>query len=179
MSITLYLARHATPDWSRKDIPYTLPPGPPLIDKGREEARLLGEFFKQCGVRQIYYSPFERTRSTAAIASAASGITSDERHALTEWREDEPEASMSARLLPFWEWCLQNNASLGPIGLIMHAGPVGFLLNHLGMDPDVLEAHRHMFDYTNPLPPAGAWRVQRESMNAAWQFDLIFKPQVG
>jgi broad specificity phosphatase PhoE len=178
MNHPIYLIRHATPDWSRKDIPYNLPPGPPLIEKGKAEARLLGHFLKQSGLRRIYYSPFERTRSTAEIVAATSRIPIEERQALSEWREDEPEASMSARLLPFWEWCLQNNAAIGPVGLVMHAGPVGFLLQRMGIDPEILEKHRHLYDYTNPMPPAGVWRLQKAPSNGAYQFDLIFKPEV-
>ena len=34
----LYLARHATPDWNMRDIRYDIPPGPPLVPQGEEEA---------------------------------------------------------------------------------------------------------------------------------------------
>ena len=40
----IYLIRHATPDWTRKDIPYHLPPGPPLIEQGLAEAQALAAF---------------------------------------------------------------------------------------------------------------------------------------
>ena len=34
----VYLARHATPDWNRKDIRYDVAPGPDLVAQGEAEA---------------------------------------------------------------------------------------------------------------------------------------------
>jgi broad specificity phosphatase PhoE len=69
---TLYLARHATPDRSRYDLPYHIPPGPGLTEKGRQEAAELGQFLRQEGVRHILASPLERTWRTALIGAAGS-----------------------------------------------------------------------------------------------------------
>ncbi|MCE1254799.1 MAG: histidine phosphatase family protein [Anaerolineae bacterium] len=173
---TIYLARHATPDWSRKDIRYDIPPGPPLVEQGKIEARQLGIYLKEVGAKKIFHSPLERTRNTAEIAAQASGLPFEERSEIIEWREDETESDLHARFWPFWLWCVENNEKIGPIALITHGGPARYMLQHLGIDLKILENHRHMYDYTNPLPPAGAWRIEREQPNAPWQFELTFKP---
>ena len=173
---TIYLARHATPDWSRKDIRYDIPPGPPLIEQGKVEAHQLGLYLKEVGAGRIFYSPLERTRQTAEIAAKAGGLPLEERQEIREWREDEPESDLRARFWPFWSWCLENNEKIGPIVLITHGGPVRYMLEQLGINAETLAQHRQMFDYTNPMPPAGAWRIQRETDDAHWQFELAFKP---
>ncbi|MFN3332154.1 MAG: histidine phosphatase family protein, partial [Caldilinea sp.] len=70
----IYLARHATPDWNRKDIRYDVAPGPDLVPQGEEEAIKLGEFLHAVGVTQIVASPLVRTQRTAEIAGAVAGI---------------------------------------------------------------------------------------------------------
>ncbi len=71
---TIYLARHASPDWNRKDIPYHIPPGPPLTPQGRLEAAALGAFLRPAGVSTIASSPLERCQHTAQIVGAALGL---------------------------------------------------------------------------------------------------------
>lgn len=64
----VYVARHATPDRSRYDIPYNLPPGPDLTERGRQEAAELGAYLRRVGVLRAWTSPFQRAFSTAMIA---------------------------------------------------------------------------------------------------------------
>ncbi len=54
---TIYLTRHATPDWSRTDIRYDIPPGPPLTAQGEAEAEKLGIFLASAGVTQTLRQP--------------------------------------------------------------------------------------------------------------------------
>ena len=68
---TIYLIRHATPDWSRTDLVYHLPPGPPLTAQGEAEAAKLGDFLRDMDVRHIFTSPLVRCLRTAEIAGAA------------------------------------------------------------------------------------------------------------
>jgi hypothetical protein len=35
-----------------------------------------------------------------------------------------------------------------------------------------------MFDTTNPLPPAGAWKVEQTPGKERWNFQLVFTPKV-
>ena len=84
MSAVVYLIRHATPDWSRTDIRYDIPPGPPLTSQGEAEAQQLGEFLQTIPVKHIYASPLERTSRTAQIAAAALGIQVEAESVRTE-----------------------------------------------------------------------------------------------
>ena len=67
------LARHATPDWNRRDIPYDIPPGPELTPAGEREALALGEFLRAQGATRVYHSPLERTLRTASLAASVCG----------------------------------------------------------------------------------------------------------
>jgi len=175
----IFLVRHATPDWARRDIPYDIHPGPMLAPKGEREAEALAEFLKSEGVVKLYYSPFERGSRTAQIVAALNGIPCVEEEALREWREvDEPAAKVRERMAIVFDRVVQESAEIGSIGLVSHGGPIGLLLQQLGMDKDELAKYRRKFDTTNPLPPAGAWRVERPDTEAGWNFELAFTPQV-
>jgi broad specificity phosphatase PhoE len=173
---TIYLIRHATPDWERTDIPYDIPPGPALTAHGEREAAQLGIFLKDAGVRKLYYSPLERSARTAHIAAGIAQIPALENTALAEWRKGETEAEMHSRFWPALQASREESALLGPLGLVTHGGPVAYLLKQLGLAPAVLEKHRAMFDRSNPMPPAGAWAARRNSDTAAWDLKLVFTP---
>ncbi len=61
----VFLARHGTPDWNMTSIRYDIPPGPPLVPQGEEEAAKLGKFLKSQNVQLVYASPLVRARRTA------------------------------------------------------------------------------------------------------------------
>lgn len=175
---TLYLIRHATPDWSRKDIPYELPPGPPLTDLGLSEAEALGHFLSERQSGPWFSSPLERCLRTAEIASRRFGSptiqVSDE---LAEIRPGEPEMEVRQRLSGALDTALAA-ADGGNVPLLFtHGGPVALLLEKLGMDPWEVNRQR-IYDRGNPLPPAGVWQAQRESQAAPWQLELVFRPQI-
>src|SRR5688572_17346761 len=100
---TIYLIRHATPDWERTDIPYDIPPGPALTQHGEREAQQLGHFLKNAGIKKLYHSPLERCARTAQIASTIAGVPVLENNALAEWRKGETEAEMHNRFWPVLE----------------------------------------------------------------------------
>lgn len=172
----IYLIRHATPDWNRREIPYDIPPGPPLTPKGEQEAQELGLFIQKAGVQKLYYSPLVRAAHTAQIAADVAKIPAVEQTGLAEWITGQSEAEIHARFWPLMESAIAESAHLGPLGLVTHGGPVAYLLKHLGMDPARLDRHRKMFDNRNPLPPAGIWAVQRNAENEAWDLQLVFAP---
>lgn len=173
---TLYLIRHASPDWARTDIPYDIPPGPPLTPKGRQEAQDLGIFLKGAGVKKLYYSPLERSTDTAQIAAAVAKVPVVQQAGLAEWKTGETDNEIHARFWPLVEGSIEESAQIGPIGLVTHGGPVAYLLKQLGMDPARLEKHRKMFDHANPLPPAGVWAARRNSNTEGWNLELVFTP---
>ena len=171
----LYLIRHATPDWNRKDIPYDLPPGPPLVAQGELEAAQLGVFLQHAGIKKLYHSPLERAKRTAQISAEIAGIQINEEAALAEWRSGETDQSIAARFNPFWERSAAESAALGPLGLVTHGGPIGFLLLKLGLPAAALEAQRK-YDHRNPLPPAGVWLAEKLPENDDWDLKLVFAP---
>jgi broad specificity phosphatase PhoE len=95
----IFLIRHATPDWHRKDISYDIFPGPPLTPKGEKEAEALAAFLKSEGVGKLYHSPFARTAKTAQIISAINGIPCVEETRLAEWHmQQETEIQVRRRM---------------------------------------------------------------------------------
>jgi broad specificity phosphatase PhoE len=171
----IYLIRHGTPDWNRKDLPYYKIPGPPLTEQGKAEALALANFLKSAGVRLLVTSPLERTLHTAQIISQALDIPLLVDDRLMEWQPGETPADILDRARPVFEQALEDCAGLSPVGLVTHGGHVAVLLQMLGMDEKTLAAQRH-FDYGNPLPPGAAWQVRRD--DGKWQLDLAFIPQI-
>ena len=173
----IFLVRHATPDWSRTDIPYDIAPGPMLSPKGEKEAENLAAFLKSANVVRLYHSPFERASRTAQIVSTINGIPCVEEARLAEWRSQaESEVQVRARMKAMFDASFREAAEMGPIGLVSHGGPIGVLLADLGIDPRELSVYRTRFDTTNPLPPAGVWEVERNEKNNSWDLCLKFNP---
>ncbi len=172
----VYLARHATPDWSQKHIRYDIPPGPPLTEQGEEEARRLGVYLREVGVVRVYVSPLERTRRTAELVCEVLEITPIVEPGIAEWRRDEPEAGVRDRFRSIWERAAAESQAIGPIALVTHGGPVRALLATLELAHDELDHFRNQFDSRNPMPPAGVWSTVRESEDSPWQLTLSFAP---
>lgn len=173
----VYLCRHATPDWSRTDIRYDVPPGPPLTAKGEEEAAKLGEFLKSVGVGKIYHSPLERTKRTAILAAEVAGIDLFEEDAAREWSREETFGGVLTRFRPFWEKAVHESTQGAPIAIVTHGGPITSLLSDLMMDAAEMNFYKQQFDHGNPVPPAGVWLTTRSSHDVRWQLELVFTPQ--
>jgi broad specificity phosphatase PhoE len=171
---TIYLIRHATPDWSRTDLPYHIPPGPPLTPQGEAEANELGVYLKDVGLVSISGSPLERCWRTAQIAASHIGLEPTQEPGLGEIQPgDKPEA-IHARIRPMWEQAIQTSQTLGPVALVTHGGPIAVLLDRLGLIPEALNHYKKLFDRNNPLPPAGAW--QATQVDGTWQLKIAFTP---
>src|SRR5512140_1745373 len=93
----IYLARHASPDWSRRDLVYYLPPGPPLTDLGRLEAEVLGQFLQQQQVGRLLVSPLERCQVTAEIVAQITQAQIETLPDLIEWSPEENKEMIRAR----------------------------------------------------------------------------------
>jgi len=175
----IFLVRHATPDWEHTDIPYDIQPGPKLSPKGEREAEALADFLKSQGVVRLLYSPFERGARTAQIVAVANGIPSLAEEGLAEWpMNTEPEIHVRQRMSSVFRRAARESAELGPIGLVSHGGPIALLLLELGINEEQLAPYRTMFDTTNPLPPAGVWKVEECPGEERLGFQLVFTPQV-
>jgi broad specificity phosphatase PhoE len=177
---SLYLVRHASPDWNRKDIPYHLPPGPPLSEQGHAEARALGQFLRLANVQQLWTSPLERCLHTAEIVAGITGAAVAVNSELREWQPQESKDALRARTLPVveqaWQWAVRQNGADGAIALVTHGGPIMTLLSALGIDDRTMETLR-IYDHRNPVPPAGVWEVTRPALPQAWEMQLVFTPE--
>jgi len=176
----LFLIRHASPDWNRPDLPYHIPPGPPLSPQGLNEAQALAGFLRTTGVQRLLTSPLERCMHTAQIVSAATGAPWQVVDGLREWQPHENKEIVLARALPVvdqaWREVHANGAG-GPVALFSHGGPILALLSALGIDDSTLETLR-IYDHRNPLPPAGVWQVSPGDPGEASGRDLrlVFVP---
>lgn len=177
MTSTVYLVRHATPDWSRTDLRYDIAPGPPLTAQGEEEAGRLGAFLREAGVQRIYASPLERARRTAELAAVIAEADVSEAPAIAEWVRGESELAVLERFLPLWAAACVESKAEGAVALVTHGGPIRLLLEHLELERAEIDFYRKQFDRDNPLPPAGAWRITRTQPDAPWQMELAFTPQ--
>lgn len=177
----IYLARHATPDWSRRDIRYDIPPGPPLTAQGEAEARKLGDYLRAQGVVKLYASPLERTRRTAHLAAEIAGAPVVEALELAEWRRDEDEATVLSRVRDLWQRAGDESREIGPIALVTHGGCVLAMLAWLGVSQAEIDHYRNQFDHRNPLPPAGVWSTSplaqdAQMLHSRWESRLSFTP---
>jgi broad specificity phosphatase PhoE len=170
----VYIARHATPDWSRTDIDYHVVPGPPLIPQGEEEARRLGAYLRAADVKKIYASPLERAHRTALIAGEIAGAPVEVAYALHEVAPSDNREAVRKRVADFWLAATAESAELGAIALVTHGGCVFELLTHLQVTDDEIAYWKGQFDRSNPLPPAGAWRTTLQ--NDRWLPELVFSP---
>src|SRR5687767_12761684 len=177
---TIYLVRHASPDWSMTNIPYDIHPGPPLSPKGEKEAEALAEFLKAQGIVKLYYSPFARSARTAEIILARSGIPCVEEIRLVEWcKADEKMDKVAERMALVFDDIARESALTGPVALVSHGGPIACLLLALGIERDTLSVFRKKFDGSNPLPPAGVWTAEWNEEQKTWDLQLRFTPRNG
>ena len=172
----VYLARHGTPDWTMKDIRYDIPPGPPLVAQGEQEAQRLGDFLHQAGVRAVYASPLVRAQRTAVLAAAVAGLPVTVVESVAEYRREENDDAVFKRFLTCFEAAADQAASDGPVVIVSHGGPVRVMLERLGVPADHIGHYRRQFDHQNPLPPAGAWELTRYD-DSPWEARLVFSPQ--
>ncbi|MCB0188143.1 MAG: histidine phosphatase family protein [Caldilineaceae bacterium] len=176
MTVKIYLARHATPDWSRTDIRYDIPPGPPLTAQGEDEARKLGEFLRTKKISHVYASPLERTQRTAALAAAVLGLPVVTEELIAEWRRGENETDVAGRFNGFWERICRQSETEGPVLLVTHGGPIKVMLLNLGMPRAMVDEYCRKFDRGNPVPPAGVWLAANSTNETPWHLALVFNP---
>ena len=178
MQATLYLVRHATPDWSRTDLRYDIPPGPPLTAQGEQEAVALGDFLRRAQVTRLYASPLDRTLRTAALAAQALDhllpITDE---SLAEWRQGESDQQVLARIRPRVDAALDESTQTGAVALVTHGGPIRLILADWGLDRAEIDYYRRLFDRDNPVPPAGVWRLARDRDGRLLKPELVHTPQ--
>jgi len=170
----IYLIRHAQPDRSRTDLPYHIPPGPPLTPDGLNQAHRLAAFLRQAGLNRLYTSPLERCAHTARIVGEMVNLSPAIRPELIEWQPGDEPAAVRERQRPLVEQVVSESEK-GPVALFSHGWPIGVLLLTFGMSPAEVDRLR-VFDGTNPVPMAGAWLASRPTASAPWTFNMVFNP---
>lgn len=172
----VYLVRHATPDWSRVDLPYHLPPGPSLVPLGEAEAAEVGRYLRQVGVQFIWYSPLERTRHTAEIAATITEAIAHREDGLRELQPGETVEAVRSRFEPVWDRAVALSTTSGPVALVTHGGPIAFMLDKLQLPGDIISHYKRLFDRGNPVPPGGVWKAARPAADGLWDVSLAFVP---
>lgn len=172
---TVYLIRHATPDRTRRDIPYDVPPGPPLSPEGRQEAYLMAAHLANAGIRQIFASIMDRAHETATILGTTLGRPVLHEPALLEIPNGTRLADIHDRMVDMWQRLVLATTSDGAIALVSHGGPITALLQTVVTPALDLDPFTRRFDSHNPLPPAGVWELTRRN-DASWQGSLLFYP---
>ena len=171
-SKTIYLVRHATPDRSRTDIPYRFPPGPPLSEMGLLEAERVAEFLQNRDLHRLFSSPFQRCQQTAELVARRTGAPITVLLTLSEMPPDEPNSSVSERMLTSLAIVIQEASR--PIAVFSHADPISILLENMGADVDLLAALRIRYR-PHVIPPAGVWLAVLT--DAHWQLRQVFDPK--
>jgi broad specificity phosphatase PhoE len=170
---TLYLARHATPDRSRLDIPYHIPPGPELTEQGRNEAAELGAFFSRLGVIHVLASPLVRAWNTGKIASDIAGATIELNRDIAEWRPEETEKMVQDRMRRAFVYAAYlSQEQMAPVALVTHGSPVLTMLKILGLPKEISDRCR-IYDSRNLIPMGGAWLARKKN---ALDLRLAFVP---
>lgn len=173
-SFVVFLARHATPNLNRKDIPYHLVPGPELTELGLQQAGELGAFLASQKVKHFLASPLERTWRTATIASQACQASLEMNPDLAEHRLDETVENVKGRSMRAFQAAAKLSAQDGPVAIVTHGSPVLALLTMLGLSQDAIKRFK-AYDSGNIIPMAGAWRVER-SEGGLIHLELVFAP---
>jgi broad specificity phosphatase PhoE len=174
---TVYLARHASPDLTRTDLVYHLPPGPPLTTLGEREASALGRYLCHGGVHTIWTSPLVRARRTAELAAQKCGAEVREDARLIEMDPAETHDDVYARARPVWDIATEWAAARGPQALVAHGGVITALLLGIGVTLTTLERVGRRFDSGNPAPPGGAWEITAPDRSGPLTARLVFIPR--
>ena len=169
--------RHATPDLTRTDLVYYLPPGPPLTALGERQASELGRFLCRRGVRVIWTSPLDRVRRTAELAAKACAAEVMEDSRLIEMKPGETHDDVRARAGPVWDIALEGALAAGAQALVAHGGVITALLLAIGVTPTTLEHVGRRFDSGNPAPPGGVWEVRHPDGSGPLTARLAFIPR--
>jgi broad specificity phosphatase PhoE len=129
----VYLIRHAQPFYNAP-MPYHLPPGPGLTEKGLEQAAALVPMLRNAGIQRLVSSPLRRCVMTAEPLAAAlhMDIRIDE-----DLREGQPGEAPTEVLVRMLRATLaQSDAQI--VALFSHAAPLTELLRSLTNNEIVL-----------------------------------------
>jgi broad specificity phosphatase PhoE len=165
----VFLVRHGEPN-RNTSIPYRSPPGPGLCEQGRDEARRAATFLADKQIEHLFVSPYTRAMETAEALVTQLGLSLSTVPLIAEYRLDETEAQLQARLAQFVSELMA--APYARVAVVSHAAPIGELLLELTQQP---REWLTVDEVGHPLPTGGIWHAWRAG--DAWQAELVFQPQ--
>jgi broad specificity phosphatase PhoE len=168
MLMEIYLVRHAAPNRAL-NIPYHLPPGPPLTDQGHVEAQQAADWLVGRGIEHCYSSPFARTTATVEPIVERLGCDVTFSDVLREAVPGETMDTMRQRIAGLLS---ELDTRHRCVGLVSHGACIRALL--LETTNGQIDLARHVYDYGNPAPTAGIWHGVRTE--AGWRWELAFRP---
>ncbi|WP_298817033.1 histidine phosphatase family protein [Chloroflexus sp.] len=166
----LFLIRHGQPV-SNPAIPYQLPPGPDLSERGRAEARQVAIFLADKGVELLLVSPFARTTQTAEVLVDALGLPVTFTTLAQEHAPNESFEQVRARARELLAGL--NDSPYQRVGIVTHGSPIRALL--LELSHDQIDLSKHVYHGGNPAPTCGVWQVTFNHQRTC-RFELVFKP---
>jgi 2,3-bisphosphoglycerate-dependent phosphoglycerate mutase len=166
----LFLIRHGQP-MHNPSIPYQLPPGPDLSERGRAEARQVAAFLADKGVEQLLVSPFARTTQTAEVLVDALGLPVSFTTLVQEHAPGETFEQVRARVREVLASLF--DSPYQRVAIVTHGSPIRAFL--LELSHDQIDLRSHVYPGGNPAPTCGVWHVSFSPQRAC-RFDLVFKP---
>lgn len=166
----IYILRHAAPDRG-SNVPYNIPPGPPLTAVGRKEAFQAGMFLRDRLIDAVYVSPFMRTRQTALIVSEHMTAPFAYVESIKEGAPGESHRDIRTRVRSLIDEVAQRD--IGRVMFVTHGCCVLATLQETTNDTIDLSAHK--YDYGNHSPTAGIWHGVRQA-SGLYEWELVFTP---
>lgn len=173
MPTQLFLIRHGQPE-TTSSVPYLVPPGPDLSERGRLEAHQAAAFLARLQIGHCVASPFARTTQTAEIVSRhlATGLQfSDD---IAEHGPHEGFETVRTRVRTLLAQLRDHHAER--IALVSHGSPIRALL--LECSAGRIDLSGHVYQGGNPAPTCGIWQIDL-THEAAQRCQLVFRPQAG
>lgn len=167
----IYFIRHGLAI-TNSGVPYQLPPGPDLSERGRAEARQAAAFLADKQLEQLFVSPFARTTQTAEVLVDTLHVPVTFTVLVQEQAPSESLDTVRVRMRELLTGLA--DSSYRRIGIVTHGSPVRAALMELSHDK--LDLSKHVYPGGNPAPTCGIWRVTFGN-DGERHCELIFKPQ--
>lgn len=171
MLADLYLIRHGQPVHNPA-IPYQVPPGPELSERGRVEAAQAADFLADKGLEHLFVSPFARTSQTAEVLVERLGLPATFTALVQEHGPGERFEQVRARISELL--LAAHDAPHTRMAIVAHGSPIRAAL--LELSNEKIDLSRHVYAGGNPAPTCGIWHVQFLDAHTR-RFELVFMPE--
>jgi 2,3-bisphosphoglycerate-dependent phosphoglycerate mutase len=169
----IFFIRHGLPI-QNSGVPYQIPPGPDLSERGRIEARQAATFLAGRGVEQLFVSPFARTTQTAEVMIDILNLQATFTALVQEQAPHETLDAVRVRMRELFAGLA--DSPYKRVGIVTHGSPIRAGL--LELSSDKIDLSNHVYPGGNPAPTCGIWHVQLVDEQTQ-RFELVFKPSEG